>query len=70
MNPIICAELSRSRIEDLRRNAQRNQLVRDARRARREQRRSGSQARRRHPASVLTSYALALFGARSPDAAR
>jgi hypothetical protein len=63
MNPITSAELSRSRIEDLRRNAQRDRLVRDARRARREQRHSGSQAASSHSASVLTRYALALFGA-------
>ncbi len=70
MNPIISSELSRSRIEDLHRKAQRHQLVRDAGRARREQRHGGRQAALGHPASALTRYALALFGARSPDAAR
>jgi len=48
MNPMISAELARSRIEEL----HRDQLARDARRARRQLRRSGAQARSGHPASV------------------
>lgn len=70
MNPMISAELTRFRIADLHRNAQRDQLARDARRARRQLRHSGAQARSGRPASVVTRHALALFGSRSPGTAQ
>ena len=61
---MISAELTRSRIEDLHRDAQRSQLVRDASRGRRQQYCSGTRTASGHPASVLTSYALAPPGVR------
>jgi hypothetical protein len=70
MNPMISTELTRFRIADLHRNAQRDQLARDTRRARRQLRRSGTQARSGQPASVVTCHALALFGSRSPGTAQ
>jgi hypothetical protein len=66
MTPMISAELTRSRIREFHRNAQRDQLVRDTKRARREQRHSGAQARSGHPAGVLTRLAAALSGSSSP----
>jgi hypothetical protein len=64
MNLMLSAELTRLRIADLHRNAQRDQLARDTRRVRRQQGRSGARTVSGHPASVLTSYALALPGVR------
>ena len=61
---MISAELTRRRIEDLHRDAHRDQLVRDASRGRRQQCCSGTRTASGHPASVLTSYALAPPGVR------
>jgi hypothetical protein len=69
MHPMISAELTRSRIADQHRSAQRDQLASDGRQARRHQRRNRPRTVPGRPASVLTSHALALFGAR-PGAAR
>ena len=70
MNPVFSAELDRTRIADLQRDAHGFRLARDARRARRQLRESGAHARPGHPAGVLTSYALVLLGARSRGTAK
>jgi len=66
MIPMSSAELTRFLIADLHRDVQRARLARDARRARRQLRHSGAQARSGQPASVVIRHAFALFGSRSP----
>lgn len=70
MNPVISAELTRYRIADLHRAAQRDQLAQHARRMRRGQRDTRSQAEPGPQASVLRRRALAVLSARSPRTAR
>jgi hypothetical protein len=70
MNPMISAELTKYRITDCRRAAQRDQLAQHARRMRRGQRETRSQTESGRLAGVLTRHALAVLSARSPRTAR
>ena len=70
MNPMITAELTRYRIADLHRAAQRAQLTQHARRTRRGQRDTKSQTESGRLPDVLTRHALAVLIARSSRTAR
>jgi hypothetical protein len=66
MNPMISAELTRYRIADFHRAAQRDQLAQHARRMRRGQRATKNQTEPGRLASILTRHTLAVLSARSP----
>ena len=70
MNPMISAELTRCRIADFHRAAQRAQLAQHARRMRRGQLETRSQTQSGRMASVPTRHPLAVLSARSPRTAR
>jgi len=66
MSPIMTAELTNSRMADLRRQAERDRMLQAARRARRGNSGRGTPAAPSHPAGRLVRRALAALGTRSP----
>jgi hypothetical protein len=70
MYPTISAELINARMADLRRQAERHQMLQAARRARRAHRGDGNRATPGRTGSVLARRALAALGTRTPRPAR